>query len=185
MSTRRGPIGRGTASRAALVALAAVTASAGALLGAADAAQASSRVPGCTAGMLRIADAGSQGAAGTVYHLLRFTDVTHRSCSLTGYPGVSFTDAHGRQLGVPAAWTAGVPVTRIVLRPGASAHTALGIPQAANFPPASCQARTSSFLRVYPPGSFTARLVPLTALVCTTAAGRAHVQALAAGPGTP
>jgi hypothetical protein len=164
------------------VALAGASALAGLLLGGVGTAEAAP-VPSCGLRALRVVDAGTEGAAGTIYHLLRFTNVTRTTCSLRGYPGVSFTDARGRQIGLSATRDTALPVTRVVLRPGASAHAAVGIPQAENFPPATCRARTSTYVRVYPPNAYASRLLPLRTSVCTTTSGRVHVQAVVAGPG--
>src|SRR5690348_3849939 len=43
------------------------------------------------------------GAAGSVYYHLQFTNLATRACSLRGYPGVSGVGLSGRQIGSPAA----------------------------------------------------------------------------------
>ena len=40
-----------------------------------------------------------QGAAGTWYYPLEFTNISNHTCRVWGYPGVSATDANGKQLG--------------------------------------------------------------------------------------
>jgi Protein of unknown function (DUF4232) len=185
MTTSPGSTRARAVQAASAVGLTVVTMVTGVLVTGAGATAQAATVPVCTAEKLRIVEAGSQGAAGTIYHLLRFTNITRASCVMRGYPGVSFTDQRGRQLGVPAGRARGIPVTTVLVRPGASAHTTVGIHNAGNYPPASCRARMSTYLRVYPPGSFTSRLVPLRTSVCTTTLATAFVQAVAAGPGTP
>jgi len=61
-------------------------------------------IPKCTASDLGVWVAVDQGngAAGTIYYPLEFTNLSHHTCYLFGYPGVSALDVNGRQLGSPA-----------------------------------------------------------------------------------
>jgi hypothetical protein len=65
------------------------------------------------------------GAAGTIYYPLNFTNVSGHTCSLHGFPGVSAIARNGHQLGSPAGWSARVAARTVVIAPGATAHTML------------------------------------------------------------
>jgi hypothetical protein len=72
------------------------------------------------------------------------------TCTLYGYPGVSFVSGpSGQQVGAPAEKAPG-SVAPVTLNPGQSATANLGIAQAANFS-SGCQITAVAGLRVYPP----------------------------------
>ncbi len=84
---------------------------------------------------------------------------------MDGYPGVSFVDAQGHQIGVPAsrALGAGGPVT---LAAGATAAALIAYHDAyvSTFP--NCQPTTAAGIRVYPPGETESLVVPTNLMVC-------------------
>jgi len=47
-------------------------------------------------------DTQGDGAAGSVYYTLQFTNLSGHACTLRGYPGVSAVSLSGHQLGAPA-----------------------------------------------------------------------------------
>ena len=55
----------------------------------------------------------------------------------------------------------------VTLRTGDTATAVLQISQAANFPPAACHLVTAAGLRVYPPGAFTSKIVPIPFPACS------------------
>ena len=95
------------------------------------------------------ADEGN-GAAGTIFYPLEFTNLTGSACSLHGFPGVSAIDSSGHQLGSPASWGPETPHT-VILAPGATAHAVLSYLNAVVGSAAGCHPVTASELRVYPP----------------------------------
>src|SRR5215470_1470594 len=96
------------------------------------------------------------GAAGTIYYPLEFTNLSAHSCSLHGFPGVSAIDRGGRQLGSPAGWDSGTSNT-VILAPGATAHAVLEYHDAVLGQSPGCHSvSTASELRVYPPDQRTA-----------------------------
>lgn len=98
----------------------------------------------------------SQGAAGTIYYPLEFTNLSAHSCSLHGFAGVSAIDRAGRQLGSPAGWNSGTSNT-VILAPGATAHAVLEYHDAVIGQSPGCHSvSTASELRVYPPDRRTA-----------------------------
>jgi uncharacterized protein DUF4232 len=96
------------------------------------------------------------GAAGTIYYPLEFTNLSAHSCSLHGFPGVSAIDRAGRQLGSPAGWGSGTSNT-VILAPGATAHAVLEYHDVVIGQSPGCHSvSTASELRVYPPDQRTA-----------------------------
>jgi len=110
-------------------------------------------VPGCTAGALGVWVAVSQsnGAAGTIYYPLEFTNISSHTCSLRGYPGVSALAQNGSQLGNPAAWggIASIPVRTVTLAPGQTGHSVLAYSDAAVG--STTSTAYAARLRIYPP----------------------------------
>jgi hypothetical protein len=88
------------------------------------------------------------GAAGTTYYPVEFTNLGSASCVLFGYPGVSAVTKSGRQLG-PAAGRFPAKRHNVTLKPGQTAHAALGIVTDGVI--AHCQNATGAGLKVYPP----------------------------------
>lgn len=143
-----------------IVAVAAATVAGLAISTAAYAATSSSSapaalIPRCAASDLGVWVAIDQGngAAGTIYYPLEFTNLSQHTCYLYGYPGVSALDSNGNQLGSPADWR-GLAGARIVnLAPGATAHTILGYHDVVvGTGPECAVVKQAVELRVYPPG---------------------------------
>jgi hypothetical protein len=98
--------------------------------------------------------AGSGGAAGSTYIHLTFTNTGTSSCTLQGWPGVSFVGSNnGSQIGDAATFDRSSAHPTVTLQSGQVAVASLKIAQAANFPADQCSARTADGFRVYPPGS--------------------------------
>jgi Protein of unknown function (DUF4232) len=115
--------------------------------------------PACTAFGLGawVAINQGNGAAGTIYYPLEFTNLSGHTCLLFGFPGVSALDAQGRQLGSPANWERTTPPRTVILAPGATAHTILAYHDAAVSTEPGCDpVNTAVLLRVYPPGQHSA-----------------------------
>jgi uncharacterized protein DUF4232 len=108
--------------------------------------------PRCTTPELSAALGAGEGAAGSVYRPLVFTNTGSRTCELRGFPGVSYVAGDdGHQVG-PAAAEAGERGGEVVLRPGGQAAAAVQFAQVANFDAAVCRPTPVRGLRVYPPG---------------------------------
>ena len=120
---------------------------------------ASTAVPACTAGDLGawVAVDQGNGAAGSIYFPLQFTNLSRHACAMRGFPGVSVIDRNGHQLGSPARWATGVAAHTVVLAPGATAHTILQYSDATVTTAPGCHPVFSAFeLRIYPPNQFSA-----------------------------
>jgi hypothetical protein len=163
--SRRRLTGAAAACAAALIPVAALAATASP---AAPAAAAS--IPACATGGLVVWISNVQGAAGTFYYTLNFTNLSGHACTLRGHPGVSTVNLSGSQIGRPARWgNAGHARLRTVrLARGATATAVLAVTNVYNFPPKVCRRVTAAGLRVYPPNQFTSRLVPYPIGACTT-----------------
>jgi hypothetical protein len=107
-------------------------------------------------------------AAGSVYYPLELTNTSGSTCTLFGYPGVSFvTGPSGTQLGQAASRNPVAAATTVTLAPGQVAHATLQVVQAANYDPAQCSPVTAHWLRVYPPNQFGSLYVQFTATACS------------------
>ena len=127
-TTRRITAVIAAASATGLIAVSASAAgSSGAVLASDTARTAATAVPACAAADLGawVAVSQSDGAAGSVFYPLQFTNLSRHACAMRGFPGVSAVDRHGHQLGSPAGRDHARPVRTVVLAPGATAHAIL------------------------------------------------------------
>ena len=170
--------------RRSLLTLAAVSLAAGAIAAATPAANGATR--SCaTPDLVVWLNTQGNGAAGSIYYRLEFTNLARRRCSLRGYPGVSAVDLAGRRLGSPATRNP-MHVRTITLAAGGTANAVLRIVEAGNYPRARCKPTTAAGLRVYPPNQRVSKIVPFPLRACAKA-GVAYlsVGTLGRGPGSP
>ncbi|MCK9875282.1 DUF4232 domain-containing protein [Frankia sp. Ag45/Mut15] len=130
----------------------------------------------CPASALSLRVADPEGAAGSTYERLVLTNTGTVTCALRGFPGVSYLDAAGAQVGAAATRT-GAAATTVSLAPGGSASAVLRIvhPGIQEGCLDAGQITAVTALRVYPPGSHTALRQPLSD---TSACASASVQQL-------
>jgi Protein of unknown function (DUF4232) len=124
----------------------------------------------CATSALRVAvPAGSGGAAaGSSYYPIQFANVSGASCTLYGYPGVSFVSAQGgRQIGPAATRNPAVARQLVTLSPGQTVHAELQVVNAENYPPADCDLVTAHWLKIYPPNQTGPAYVSFTAQACS------------------
>jgi hypothetical protein len=124
-----------------------------------DTARASAPAPACTAADLGVWFAVTQGngAAGTIYYPLEFTNLSGHACTLYGFPGVSVLGRSGGQLGSPANWDHTIARHLVTLDAGATAHAVLAWHDVAVYTESGCDPVSSaSELRVYPPNQYSA-----------------------------
>jgi hypothetical protein len=171
--------------RTAAAAVSVLALAAGGAAWAASSASAASAAPAaitrCGAGQLAAwvnADS-ADGTAGTTFFTLEFTNISHATCSLFGYPGVSATNGNGAQLGKAATRNGQAPAKTIDIVPGGTAHTFLGYHDILVEP--SCKPKTAFFLKVFAPNDTVAKhaFFPLT--VCTTGQSNFSVERVQAG----
>lgn len=107
-------------------------------------------------------------AAGSTYYPLDFTNTSKSSCYLYGYPGVSFvTGPSGSQIGEPASRNPALAPSTVILPPGGTAHVTIQVVDALNYSKSDCQPVTAHWLKVFPPGQFSALYVKFSALTCS------------------
>ena len=154
-----------SARRAAAAATLVVTCGA---IAAVAASPAAAGTPACSTSSLVVwLDTEGNGAAGSSFYDLQFTNLSRRACRLFGYPGVSAVDLHGGQVGHAAARDPVHTASTVLLPAGGSAHTILRIVEAGNFPASRCGPVTAAGLRVYPPGQRASKLVPYPFPACS------------------
>lgn len=138
--------------------------------------------PVCASRQLRLSVSQGDGGAGQFHQRLVLVNNGAR-CSLHGYPGVSFLDAAGHQLGSPAAQGPGA-IRRVFLAPGGGAAATLTYSNAAAYPDSTCRPDQASTVRVYPPGERAALTAADPILVCSaTGSGQLHIGPIETGAG--
>jgi hypothetical protein len=112
--------------------------------------------------------------------MLVFTNTSATSCTLTGYPGVSYVAQNGVQSGNAADRAPG-NVNTVTLKPGGTAsarlHDSNGI---SGYDPAQCQLSPAQGLRIYPPNQKAALFLPWQTQHCAGAT----IHSLTIGPVT-
>jgi hypothetical protein len=115
--------------------------------GAADSAE-------CKVADLSLKLGGGDAAAGTSYRALVFTNKGTRTCTMQGFPGVSYVAGDdGHQVG-PAAFRDGAKGSAVTLKPGDSSFVDIGFVQVGNYDPNVCKPTEVRGLRVYPPHDY-------------------------------
>jgi Protein of unknown function (DUF4232) len=126
--------------------------------------------PTCLANGLQASLGAGQGAAGTYYQVLDLTNTSAATCSLYGYPGVSFvTGVGGSTVGAPANHNPVDPRTLVTLAPGGQANALIVLHAAGAYPPSDCQMTNVSWLRIYPPGDYGSVYVQYPEQYCANA----------------
>jgi hypothetical protein len=139
----------------------------------------------CTTADLKVSVGSSNGAAGTIYYNLDFTNTSASNCFVQGYPGVSLVSAGsdaGKQIGAAATREPGTPSRPITLAPGKTGHAVFGVAEAGNFPPSSCKPVNAHWLKVFPPDQTVAAFAAFTTQTCASASvATMRIQAITSG----
>lgn len=128
----------------------------------------------CATSDLNVSIGGTQGAAGSVYTTIDFTNTGSGACTLYGYPGVSLVDSSAGQLGAAATRNPSHSPTRVTLAPGAKANAVVQVAAAGNYPASECKPTPASSLRIYPPD----QTQPLKVSYKTTGCSKSTVKLL-------
>jgi Protein of unknown function (DUF4232) len=124
-------------------------------------------LPRCTTGELVVSLGEGDGAAGSVYRPLIFTNTGSRTCELRGFPGVSYVAGDdGHQVG-PAAAMSGERGDQVPIPTGGTALAQLQLVNVQNYDPADCAPVPVRGLRVYPPGDTASLFVPMDGTGCS------------------
>ncbi|WP_432991515.1 DUF4232 domain-containing protein [Dactylosporangium sp. CA-233914] len=126
-------------------------------------------------------DAPGGGAAGSVYGWILLTNTSARTCTLFGYPGVSWvTGASGQPVNQPAERDRGTEPKLVTLQPRQAAHVLVHWGQPGNFP--GCGPVQVAGYRVYLPDETAAGFVPWPVQECSAdGVNRATVGPVVAG----
>lgn len=122
------------------------------------------------------------GALGTTYYPIEFSNIGSTKCVLYGYPGVSGLSKYRHQLGKPAGRIT-LSHHNVTLRPGQTAHAFLAI--VTNGAIAGCHNATGAALKVYPPNQKGAQYVENFTFPACTNKVYMHVLPMMAGIGVP
>jgi hypothetical protein len=87
--------------------------------------------PRCFIRQTRVSLGRPNGTAGTIFYPLRFTNIGRRNCSMFGWPKTWAEAQDGRIIGNASRAVPG-PRPFLVLRPGQTVHSTLGIIEAGN-----------------------------------------------------
>ena len=129
--------------------------------------------PRCkTAGLVMWLNAEGSGTAGSFYYKLEFVNLSGRTCTVAGYPGVSAVNLSGRQIGASAKReVTGQPHT-VTLAPEGEATALMRVVDVGALP-SSCRPTAAAGFRVYPPGETASKVVPYPFRTCSNARERA------------
>jgi hypothetical protein len=126
-------------------------------------------VPPCATAQLAPSLGPPEGAAGTVFYPLILQNAGDATCSVSGYPGVSFiAGSDNHPVGTAATPDPDDPGT-VLIDPGQATSANLGIVNSANFPD-DCNAVPVSGLQVSLPGQADSLVVGHADTGCTSAA---------------
>lgn len=115
-----------------------------------------SGAPACATRDLKATAGVAQGAAGSVYQVIDFTNIGTASCSLYGYPGVALAGGSPvTQIGAAASRSPQTAPSLVTLAAGATGNALLRITQAENYPQSKCHPSASTYLQIYPPNQTT------------------------------
>jgi Protein of unknown function (DUF4232) len=139
----------------------------------------------CPTSALQVKKGLAQGAAGSIYAAIDFVNISSVTCSLYGYPGVSFVTARsgGSQIGLAATESTTTPRRLVTLAPGATGNALLRIVQAGNYPASKCRPVTAHWLRIYPPNQTTPAYLAYTAQTCSKPVNILSVSVVQPGSG--
>jgi hypothetical protein len=123
------------------------------------------------------------GSAGALHYQLLLENGSSAACALFGFPGVSFLDSHGTQIGPPAKESTIVARRLVTLAPGAAGYARLDVTDP-GIPPCVGPGSVAQ-IKVYLPGSYTAAMVaPPAAMQVCVSGNTANYTASTVGPVT-
>jgi hypothetical protein len=119
------------------------------------------------------------------FYDLEISNISDRTCTLYGYPGVSAVNARGRQIGSAALRDGGFEAL-VTLTPDGTSHALVFIDYKGDFTPSQCHPTTAYGLRVYAPGDYASMEVPFSFPACAKrGAPYLGVSTTVAGTGIP
>jgi hypothetical protein len=138
----------------------------------------------CATRDLKVTLGSGQGAAGSTYTNIDFTNIGTATCTLYGYPGVSLAGGSPvAQMGQAADEDATTPRELVTLAPGAVANALLRIVDALNYPATRCHPATSTFLQIFPPNQTTPVFLAYSTNACLKPVHLLTIDAVRPGSG--
>ena len=140
--------------------------------------------PACPTRSLGLKLGLAQGAAGSTFQVIDFTNISNATCTLYGYPGVSLAGGKPvKQIGLAAAESHATARKLVTLAPGAVANAVLQIAHAVNFPAAKCGLVSADYLQIYPPNQTTPAYLHYSSQACAKPVRILTVSVVQAGSG--
>lgn len=148
--------------------IAAAAVAAGVLVGGAGTVASATTTPSCKPAQMVVSRGSSNGAAGTIYHVLIFTD-TAGACAIWGVPAIQPVVGAGHSPVGPTAGNAsmGEMAARHVLTKGKSVSVDYAVVEAGNFSVASCKAKNADGVLVSLSPFVKSTYVKMAISVCT------------------
>ena len=142
-------------------------------------------IPVCTAADLSVwVNIGLvQGAAGTLYYPLEFTNDSNHTCRTWGWPGVSAANATGHQLGDAAQRLHYYTPAWVNIGAGATAHALLSYGNA-EVQTSGCKPTNASQIRVYAPNQRSLDIGFFSLPACTVGGSHVYLRVGNIQPGT-
>jgi Protein of unknown function (DUF4232) len=140
----------------------------------------------CQSSDLKVTLGSGNAAAGTTFYQILFTNDSSTTCTLYGYPGVSFTgETYAVQVGPAATRNHAIQPSLVTLAPGAVGSAEISVVDAQNYPPGPCGLTTASGILVYPPNLTKSVGLPFNGYTCVHRKDHVlSVDPVIAGPGS-
>ena len=153
--------------------------------GAVAASASAASAPSCIGAHLKVSVGTSQGAAGTIWYPIVFTNTGASACSIWGVPAIQPVvggSAHSTtHVGPPAHNNSmGAMPVRHEIAPGKSVSAGFGVTESGNYTASTCVAKNAGAVVVTLGGFVANRYLTLHISVCTKIAST-HTQLLVAG----
>jgi Protein of unknown function (DUF4232) len=121
----------------------------------------------CQSSQLKVTLGNGNAAAGTAFYEILFTNESSTTCTLYGFPGVSFTgETYAVQVGPAATRNHSIQPSLVTLAPGAVASSEISVVDAQNYPAGACGLTTASGILVYPPNLTASVGLPFNGFTC-------------------
>jgi hypothetical protein len=142
--------------------------------------------PGCATADLKATVGVAQGAAGSVYQVIDFTNIGSSTCSLYGYPGVALAGGSPvTQVGAAASRSTSTAPSLVTLTAGSTANALVRITVAQNYPTSTCHPVATTYLQIYPPNQTTPIYLAYKSTGCSaTSVNLLSVSVVQAGSGS-
>jgi hypothetical protein len=136
--------------------------------------------PSCTTNDLKAKVGQSEGAAGSIYVTLDFTNTSASTCTMYGYPGVSLANGT-TQVGPGATRSTTTAASLVTLAPDATANAVVQVADAGNYPASTCGPKPTSAIKIYPPNQTVAVYVPYSTSACTKSVDQLRIAVVQSG----